>query len=382
MLKQRSKGRNVLLLGALMGVSNAGLSEVVDDDSAVLNGAWERQEIGRGSIGGAYLQGSVESGSVTASWLLPTLQPGVYELRVRWPNVSGLDNTARYEITHALGLSEVALDQGLNQDQWNVLGRFRFDVAGGSVSLLASEDAVVAFDALEFEAVCLGAVDTGCLITTDGFNVGIGTAQPSSRLDVDGAISIGGVPIISEQGEWLGVSEGPRGPRGPTGPRGPRGPRGPGPEGPQGPQGERGAVGPVGAQGEQGLTGATGPAGPAGPQGERGAVGPVGAQGPQGERGLTGATGPVGPAGPQGARGLQGVRGLTGPQGAQGPQGPAGTPGTFTCTTRTTDIATSEVRLSRLMELCPSNFSYTGTVRESDRRSDDNFLHVTCCGFN
>ena len=65
-----------------------------------------------------------------------------------------------------------------------------------------------------------------------------------------------------------------------------------------------------------GLVGPQGPAGPAGPQGLQGSQGATGATGAQGP------IGPTGPAGPQGPTGLQGVAGPAGPTGPQGPTGP------------------------------------------------------------
>lgn len=83
-----------------------------------------------------------------------------------------------------------------------------------------------------------------------------------------------------------------------------------GPAGPQGPQGNPGAAGAQGPAGPQGITGATGSQGAVGAQGP---AGPAGAQGPQGNPGVAGPQGPAGAAGAQG------------PAGAAGPQGPAGT---------------------------------------------------------
>lgn len=99
-----------------------------------------------------------------------------------------------------------------------------------------------------------------------------------------------------------------------------------GPAGPQGPAGANGAVGPAGPQGTAGANGAVGPVGP---QGTAGAVGPAGPQGPQGSAGANGAVGPAGVQGPQGNVGAQGPAGSVGPAGAQGPVGPQGPAGTL-----------------------------------------------------
>lgn len=99
-----------------------------------------------------------------------------------------------------------------------------------------------------------------------------------------------------------------------------------------------GPQGPAGAQGPQGSPGAVGPQGPAGNNGAQGPAGPAGAVGPQGPAGAAGAqgaVGPAGPVGPQGAQGPQGSAGAVGPQGpagaagAQGPAGPQGPAGSL-----------------------------------------------------
>ncbi|MBK8939207.1 MAG: hypothetical protein IPM79_16665 [Polyangiaceae bacterium] len=119
----------------------------------------------------------------------------------------------------------------------------------------------------------------------------VGDIGPSS-------ISIGGVLVVDENGQWVGDPTGLVGPAGPAGT-----------PGAAGPAGATGPVGPAGATGPAGAAGAAGPAGPIGPQGPQGDPGPAGPAGPTGPTGAAGATGPMGPAGP------------TGPSGPQGPQG-------------------------------------------------------------
>jgi Collagen triple helix repeat (20 copies) len=155
-------------------------------------------------------------------------------------------------------------------------------------------------------------------------NVGIGTNNPSSKLDVYGDIAINGIQIIDATGKWVGDLTGMQGPQGPPGE--------------QGPQGEQGPAGP---QGVQGPMGPMGPEGPQGPPGEPGENGSEGAPGPQGEQGPIGLT----PAyqwfgtflqfqnqdGTWGdlvnLQGIQGQQGIQGEQGLQGEQGPQGIPG-------------------------------------------------------
>ncbi len=169
------------------------------------------------------------------------------------------------------------------------------------------------------------------------------------------AVSIGEVPIINVDGQWVGDPTGLVGPPGPAGPAGENGAAGM--VGPVGPHGE---VGPVGAAGPQGAVGPRGPAGNAGNDGTPGisvvgsriadgqlilalsngqevnAGAVIGPQGPAGDPGPQGEIGPVGRdgiAGVQGLRGEQGLQGIQGEPGAQGPpgdigpQGPAGANG-------------------------------------------------------
>jgi hypothetical protein len=160
------------------------------------------------------------------------------------------------------------------------------------------------------------------------------------------SVSVGGRPVIDDQGRWVGVgADGNAGPPGPPGDQGPPGPQGD--PGPQGPRGEPGPAGPAGPQGDPGPPGDLGPAGPQGPQGDRGPAGPQGPVGPQADPietaaalaadgnfvgalasllvsqyadRLRGAPGPQGP---------QGIQGPAGPQGPEGPQGPAGRDAVF-----------------------------------------------------
>lgn len=89
-------------------------------------------------------------------------------------------------------------------------------------------------------------------------NVGIGTATPGQKLEVNGSIKLsagnGGKLIFAD-----GTAQSTATLQGPTGPQGPAGP--------QGATGAQGPTGPSGATGAQGPAGPTGPQGPQGPQG-------------------------------------------------------------------------------------------------------------------
>ncbi|MEE2786711.1 MAG: SUMF1/EgtB/PvdO family nonheme iron enzyme [Myxococcota bacterium] len=165
-------------------------------------------------------------------------------------------------------------------------------------------------------------------------------AQPGdlNGVDIDpNRVSVNGVPVIDDTGQWVGDPTGLRGPPGDVGPPGAAGPVGEvGPSGPPGeigPPGQVGQQGPPGPAGPTGVKGDPGPPGPVGAKGDVGVVGPVGPAGPQGDigpagpAGLPGQAGAAGPAGPPGAAGPIGPEGNVGPQGPQGNIGPVGPAG-------------------------------------------------------
>ncbi|MFT4541501.1 MAG: hypothetical protein ACI835_003962, partial [Planctomycetota bacterium] len=205
--------------------------------------------------------------------------------------------------------------------------------------------------------------DPNVRVTIPNANVGIGTDNPTAKLDVAGVTRTEEIQItdgaawgyiLTSDGfgtaSWQPPTPGPMGPAGPTGPQGEQGLTGTqGPSGPTGPTGSdgvdgaagsagddgvdgaQGPVGPTGEQGTQGLTGSTGTQGEAGADGHDGAqglVGPTGAQGAAGSDGTDGVQGPVGPTGTQGTAGSDGADGVQGPVGPTGTQGTAGNDGT------------------------------------------------------
>lgn len=91
---------------------------------------------------------------------------------------------------------------------------FALQVAAGSVSSSAAVHSHSSLDAGDGDPADALQVDN------DG-NVGIGTATPSAKLDVSGAVAIGGSTVIDSDGKWVGDSTGLVGPQGPAGPEGP-----------------------------------------------------------------------------------------------------------------------------------------------------------------
>jgi hypothetical protein len=163
-----------------------------------------------------------------------------------------------------------------------------------------------------------------------GTKVGIGTAFPSTQLEVYGTTKTSGLQITngasagyiltsdaSGNASWANPTLiGVTGATGPTGANGTNGNTGAtGPTGNNGAQGITGVTGPTGAAGTTGPTGATGVNGT---NGNTGATGPTGAAGTTGNDGATGATGPTGNDGATGAQGNTGATGQQGPTGATG----------------------------------------------------------------
>ena len=175
--------------------------------------------------------------------------------------------------------------------------------------------------------------ETSALLVDRSGNVGIGAANPATKLDVRGGIRIGGETLCDAKREgtirysdgsdeiefcdgsaWSRV-EGPEGPKGEQGPAGAQGPRGL--QGPKGNTGATGSQGPKGDIGLQGLKGDKGDTGATGPQGTKGNKGDTGPTGPQGPRGYTG------PKGNKGDTGLRGIQGFKGDKGDKGDTGDA-----------------------------------------------------------
>jgi len=109
--------------------------------------------------------------------------------------------------------------------------------------------------------------DQAKMVIKPSGDVGIGTLNPSYRLDVAGAVNA--TEYYLNGSPFGGLA-------GPTGPTGLQGP-----------------AGPTGATGAPGADGSAGATGPTGANGLQGPAGPTGATGASGVAGATGATGPI-----------------------------------------------------------------------------------------
>ena len=132
---------------------------------------------------------------------------------------------------------------GTNQNRVFIAGVHSAELAESTASLVLVNSA--------------GQLGASTSIIPDNGNVGIGTATPTAKLDVEGEIrTSSGVRFPDGSVQTTATLVGPEGPPGIQGP--------PGVQGADGPPGPMGETGPPGTPGETGPTGPTGPAGPAG----------------------------------------------------------------------------------------------------------------------
>jgi hypothetical protein len=170
-------------------------------------------------------------------------------------------------------------------------------------------------------------------VDIDNDRVGIGTTEPTQKLDISGSLRLreGLYDLYGNEGAdgsilvstGVGVSwttpfsAGIQGTQGITGSQGTQGITGS--QGTQGITGSQGTQGITGSQGTQGITGSQGTIGSQGITGSQGTIGSQGITGSQGTQGITGSQGTQGITGSQGTQGTQGRQGITGSQGATGP---------------------------------------------------------------
>ena len=138
---------------------------------------------------------------------------------------------------------------------------------------------VTAYTDSDLLSVETGAEKSALLVDRSG-NIGVGTPDPATKLDVRGGIRVGGETTCdtkregtirySDASDEVEFCDGSAWTR---------------VEGPVGPAGKEGKQGPPGVQGKQGLIG------PEGPRGKEGPTGPAGVQGLPGEDGEDGAPG-------------------------------------------------------------------------------------------
>ena len=177
-------------------------------------------------------------------------------------------------------------------------------------------------------------------------DVGIGTINPTEKLDIAGRIKVTTVDdigsvnnstkilvhdsdgVVKSKAVFDLALQGVKGDKGNTGEQGIQGLKGDtGEQGIQGLQGDTGEQGIQGLKGDTGEQGIQGLQGDTGEQGIQGLKGDTGEQGIQGLKGDTGEQGIQGLKGDTGEQGIQGLKGDTGEQGIQGLKGDIGEQG-------------------------------------------------------
>jgi hypothetical protein len=115
---------------------------------------------------------SDEAGA-TATWTPNLVQPGTYEVLIRWTDVGDRVDDARYTVNHADGAQTFVINQGAGQDaKWVSLGQFRFGSgrSGGVVLESTGGGLATAADAVLFRLVY---EDSGIIV--DNLNAGFAT---------------------------------------------------------------------------------------------------------------------------------------------------------------------------------------------------------------
>jgi hypothetical protein len=357
------------------------------DDSTVIVGAATSQGTANQKLqvtGGAYVSGSVGIGSTLPTTALDV--NGVLSFsrnnNVRIGNTNtgglllgggGIRNVSVGPFaggSNSSGNDNVFIGQGAGY--WNTTGSrnvYIGPLTSFSTGATTSEKVIIGsgyptalasgsyFDApspLKDTQLAIGGVNAAFqtrywIVGDENFNIGIGTTNPSDKLDVGGNVRIrsglkdfyGNVgaagSVLTVVGAGIGVSwttpfaaglQGNQGIQGLQGDQGLQGLQGTqGLQGNQGIQGLQGLQGTQGLQGNQGVQGLQGLQGTQGLQGNQGVQGLQGNQGVQGLQGNQGVQGLQGNQGTQGLQGNQGVQGLQGNQGAQGLQGNQGVQG-------------------------------------------------------
>ena len=128
---------------------------VIDGVDAILNGSWRDSTSVEGFVGDSYLVGT----SGTATFELPALDPGSYEVRISYTPFNNRSSKTRVTLQHDLGTEDFSVDQTTLPNQnlpFLALGKFQFGkqpgklvvhTAGANGSVIADAVQLVRVDA-------------------------------------------------------------------------------------------------------------------------------------------------------------------------------------------------------------------------------------------
>ncbi len=125
---------------------------VIDDDAAVLTGAWDSQGSLENFVGDGYrYSGAANS---TAKFLFSVTREGKYEVRIGWAPHANRAKAARVTVEHLRGNSTVEVDQTRlpkGESHFESLGVFEFDSSKNFSVLFQTDGAkgIVHIDAIQ-----------------------------------------------------------------------------------------------------------------------------------------------------------------------------------------------------------------------------------------
>jgi len=131
----------------------AGVSEVLTDNSdqraTAPVGTWPVSVAGTGYWGYNYQTHAAGTGASSFTWDLTVPKTGSYEVKVRYPQVTGAATNAQFTVNHAAGSSVVPVNQTTNAGTWVSLGTYSFsEGVGKSVKLTDAANGTVVADAV------------------------------------------------------------------------------------------------------------------------------------------------------------------------------------------------------------------------------------------
>jgi N-acetylmuramoyl-L-alanine amidase len=116
-------------------------------------GRWQRRTDGKGINGESWEEAPAGQGECVFRWRPFVSETGVYEVWVRWPEISGLAGDAPYAVRHEEGAHRERLDQRAGGGEWTRLGGEQlFSFRGGraaEISLANDASRPVAADAVK-----------------------------------------------------------------------------------------------------------------------------------------------------------------------------------------------------------------------------------------